>query len=636
MRPLQARTTSSRWARNRRPAPRKVPGHRPLRSVRYCAGRAAGGAAARRRALGAGMRILGEDGDAGQHSNGVAEASFAAELRRHRLDAGLTQEAAGGAGGDGRTYPPEAGGGRGPAAGRNGAPPYAGAGALPRTAGVIRARGAARPLARGARGPARLPGTAGRRPAATSVGRVSDRPAALPHQLRRAGAGAGRGGALAGGAPAADADRRRRRRARPAWRCRSRPGALAAYPDGVWLVELAALADPALVPAGGGRRVGVREEPGRPAAGHAGGGAPAAQAPAAAPGQLRAPARTPAPRLADALLRACPARARPGHQPGGARASPASGDAAACPPLAAARTRPGAGDRRRPWPRCEAVRLFVERARGGRAGLRPHGRRTRRRWPSVCRRLDGLPLALELAAARVRVLPVEQLAGAAGRPLPAADRREPHARPPRQQTLRATLDWSYDLLDRARSGRCSRRLAVFAGGLDAGGGRGGRRRRRDVTRAAVLDLLTRLVDTVAGAGRGAGRGAARATGCWRRCASTPWSGWPSAARRRRCASGTPALLPGAGGAGRAGACAGRSRSRWLERLEAEHDNLRAALRWCLERGGAPTRRRRCGWPARCGASGSCAGTWREGRALAGAGAGRPGREGPPRPCAPRR
>ena len=75
--------------------------------------------------------------------------------------------------------------------------------------------------------------------------------------------------------------------------------------------------------------------------------------------------------------------------------------------------------------RYEAVRLFVERARAVAAGLRAHRARTRAAVAEICRRLDGIPLALELAAARVRALPVEQIAAAAGRPLPAADRRRP-------------------------------------------------------------------------------------------------------------------------------------------------------------------------------------------------------------------
>ena len=110
----------------------------------------------------------------------------------------------------------------------------------------------------------------------------------------------------------------------------------------------------------------------------------------------------------------------------------------------------------------EAVRLFVERARLEPSSFARHRARTRRRWSQICRRLDGIPLAIELAAARVKVLPVEQIAARLDdrfRLLTGGSRTAL----PRQQTLRALIDWSYDLLSR-RSGRCCGGLSVFAGG----------------------------------------------------------------------------------------------------------------------------------------------------------------------------
>jgi predicted ATPase/DNA-binding SARP family transcriptional activator len=109
----------------------------------------------------------------------------------------------------------------------------------------------------------------------------------------------------------------------------------------------------------------------------------------------------------------------------------------------------------------------------------------------VCRRLDGLPLAIELAAARLRTLSVGQL----------AERLDDiftvlvgglRTAPPRHQTLRATLDWSHDLLgDEERA--VFRRLAVFAGGFTLGAAEeitvSG-----DIGPGRVLDLLTRLAD----------------------------------------------------------------------------------------------------------------------------------------------
>jgi len=138
----------------------------------------------------------------------------------------------------------------------------------------------------------------------------------------------------------------------------------------------------------------------------------------------------------------------------------------------------------------EAIRLFFERARA----VSPTFDLTPTTAPIVariCVRLDGIPLAIELAAARARVLSVEQIAERLDdrfRLLAGGSRTAL----PRQQTLQAAMDWSYDLLtDPERA--LLRRLSVFAGGwtLDAAeaicaedGGAG----------ESVLDLLTRLVD----------------------------------------------------------------------------------------------------------------------------------------------
>ena len=79
----------------------------------------------------------------------------------------------------------------------------------------------------------------------------------------------------------------------------------------------------------------------------------------------------------------------------------------------------------------------------------------------ICRRLDGIPLAIELAAAQIAHLSPRQISGAARRPLPPPHRRPPTARR-RQQTLHAALDWSHDLLEDGER-RALRRLAVFPG-----------------------------------------------------------------------------------------------------------------------------------------------------------------------------
>jgi predicted ATPase/DNA-binding SARP family transcriptional activator len=138
----------------------------------------------------------------------------------------------------------------------------------------------------------------------------------------------------------------------------------------------------------------------------------------------------------------------------------------------------------------DAVKLFEQRAQL----VRPSFRITDENAAAVliiCQRLDGLPLAIELAAARMRILSATQL----------AERMDDifavlvggaRSAPPRHQALRATLDWSYDLLDTDERA-VFRRLATFFGGFTlhaaeriAAGG--------DIRPDATLELLTRLAD----------------------------------------------------------------------------------------------------------------------------------------------
>ncbi|WP_169953682.1 BTAD domain-containing putative transcriptional regulator [Microbispora sp. H11081] len=137
-----------------------------------------------------------------------------------------------------------------------------------------------------------------------------------------------------------------------------------------------------------------------------------------------------------------------------------------------------------------AVRLFSERARAVRPSFALDDE-TASVVTSICHRLDGMPLAIELAAARVKALPPAEIEARL------ADRFSlltagPRTGEARHRTLRATLDWSHDLLPEAER-RLLRRLAVFRGGWTPAAAEevcafGG------VGRGEVLDLLFRLVD----------------------------------------------------------------------------------------------------------------------------------------------
>jgi len=110
--------------------------------------------------------------------------------------------------------------------------------------------------------------------------------------------------------------------------------------------------------------------------------------------------------------------------------------------------------------RSDAVQLFLDRARQLRSRFDLEGPRARAA-AMICVRLDGLPLALELAAARIAVLPVEEIERLLDQRFRLLTRGDGNL--PRQQTLRAMLDWSYELLDTAEQ-QLFARLSVFVGG----------------------------------------------------------------------------------------------------------------------------------------------------------------------------
>ncbi|HEX6635078.1 MAG TPA: adenylate/guanylate cyclase domain-containing protein, partial [Usitatibacter sp.] len=138
-----------------------------------------------------------------------------------------------------------------------------------------------------------------------------------------------------------------------------------------------------------------------------------------------------------------------------------------------------------------AVRLFLERAGAARADFAAADEADARAIADICRRLDGIPLALELAAARVRLLSVQAIAARLDdrfRLLAGGER----SALPRHQALRATIDWSHELLD-AEERTLLRRLAVFSGGwmLEAAEAVGAG---APLAEGAVLDVLGRLVE----------------------------------------------------------------------------------------------------------------------------------------------
>jgi predicted ATPase/DNA-binding SARP family transcriptional activator len=116
-----------------------------------------------------------------------------------------------------------------------------------------------------------------------------------------------------------------------------------------------------------------------------------------------------------------------------------------------------------PLPTDAAVALFCARAREAAPGVAPDAS-SQRAIPQICARLDGLPLAIELAAARTSVLTPVQLVARLDPRLPLLTGGL-HDLPARQQTLRATLEWSHNLLSEAEQ-RLFRGSAVFAGSFD--------------------------------------------------------------------------------------------------------------------------------------------------------------------------
>jgi predicted ATPase len=137
--------------------------------------------------------------------------------------------------------------------------------------------------------------------------------------------------------------------------------------------------------------------------------------------------------------------------------------------------------------RSPAVALFVERARVVRPGFELD-EADARIVAEICHRLDGLPLAIELAAARIRLLPPPALLERLAVRLPLLTSGAVDA-PDRQRTLRSAIAWSYELLDKAEQ-RVLQRLAVFVGPFDLAAAEAV----AGLSETGSLDVLERLVD----------------------------------------------------------------------------------------------------------------------------------------------
>ncbi len=185
----------------------------------------------------------------------------------------------------------------------------------------------------------------------------------------------------------------------------------------------------------------------------------------------------------------------------------------------------------RPLPSEEAATLFVQRAQAVRPHFAPDGDGGQAAVADICARLDGLPLAIELAAARLRLLSLDDLRRGLTERLPLLTSRARDL-PERQRTLRNTIDWSYRLLAPDEQALL-RRLSVFVGGWTW-----------ESAEAVVGEPTGRWTgwrpwSSTAWSG-GRRRPPRPASGCWPRSASTPASGWSRPASATGCAGAMPA------------------------------------------------------------------------------------------------
>jgi predicted ATPase/class 3 adenylate cyclase len=341
--------------------------------------------------------------------------------------------------------------------------------------------------------------------------------------------------------------------------------------DGVWFVDLAPLRDADLVAATVANVLGIYEEPGRPVIDTL----------------VEAVGRRSmlmlldncehvvgmCAKLADALLRNCPniALLATSREPLGIDGErvhrvPSLGTPADDDDVDAIRN-------------SEAVRLFTDRAAQQGAALVPD-ERTASVIGRICRRLDGIPLAIELGAARLRVMSVTELEARLDQRFSILTGGS-RAALPRQQTLLAMVDWSWNLLHAAER-HVLARLSVFAGGFDVASAEAvtaGEGVRAD----EVVGLLGVLVDKnlVQFDDTGTGPGRYRLLETVRQYATRQLeAGDPAAADNARTAHLNQYLTLAEAAAPQ---LAATDQAAWLDRLDLELDNLRAAIAFSLQR-----------------------------------------------------
>jgi non-specific serine/threonine protein kinase len=349
-------------------------------------------------------------------------------------------------------------------------------------------------------------------------------------------------------------------------------GAVRAFRDGAWLVELTGLRDPGLLVPEVVRALGLSDKSARWAMASLAGYLRDRQLLLVMDGCEHLADACAV--MADALLRACPGLriiATSRHVLG------VAGEVTVTvPPM----TVPAEGDPAAPGEllRYEAVRLFTARAAAVLPGFTLDAGNAAA-VAQVCRALDGIPLAVELAAVRLRSLSPKQIESRLGSRFRLLSGGGP-ADQPHHRTLQAALEWSYGLLSHAEQAMW-RRMSVFAGSFDLDAaeavcpvGRIAAGQVADLVDALVAKSILlreggetaryRLLDTIGEFGLAKVRGRGRERDL--RLRHRAW--YASLAARQE-----------AFGSGRAG---------WIAALDADHENLRAALRFCLsEPGEAP-------------------------------------------------